>query len=96
MISERSIVVASRSQVSCELEGEAVMLNLKDGVYYGLNPVGAHIWKLIREPKQVREVVNILLETYDVEPERCTREVLTLLQDLAARGLVEVQDAVGS
>ena len=27
-----------------ELHGEGVLLNLKTGVYFGLDPVGARIW----------------------------------------------------
>ena len=40
-ISDRSIVVAAKDQVSCDLAGEAAILNMKNGVYYGLDPVGA-------------------------------------------------------
>ena len=56
MIAEQSIVVASSSQVSCDLAGEAAILNLADGVYYGLDPVGASIWNMIQQPKSVREI----------------------------------------
>ncbi len=39
-VSERSIVVVANEQVSCDLSGDAVILQLKDGVYYGLDGVG--------------------------------------------------------
>jgi hypothetical protein len=32
------------------------------------------------------------LEEYEVEPERCERDLLVLLQRLATEGLVEVED----
>lgn len=41
MLSLDSIVAVTPEQVSSELSGEAVILSLKDGVYYGLNEVGA-------------------------------------------------------
>ena len=62
MISEHSVVIASSEQVSCDLDGEAVILNLKDDVYYGLNPVGARIWNLIQEPKTVGKIKDVLLK----------------------------------
>jgi hypothetical protein len=34
-----SIVCAIADQVSCDLDGEAAILNLKSGTYYGLDPV---------------------------------------------------------
>ena len=42
-----STVVASPSQVSRTVEGEAVILELGQGTYYGLDPVGTHVWDLI-------------------------------------------------
>ncbi len=91
MITENSVVVVTKSQVSCELDGEEVILNLGDGVYYGLNRVGAHIWNLISEPREVSDIRDILLKTYPVSHERCMCELLALLEELATRGLIEVQ-----
>ena len=73
MISEYSTVVVSSDQLNGEhVDGYVAILNLKDGVYYGLNPVGGHIWNLILEPKTVAEVRDILLEVYDVESRQAT------------------------
>ena len=44
-----AIVKAAKEQVSCDLAGEAVILNLKSGQYFGLNEVGTRIWNLIQE-----------------------------------------------
>jgi hypothetical protein len=87
-----STVVVAKEQVSCDLGGEAAILNLKSGVYYGLDPVGARIWNLIQEPKSLNEIREILLKEYDVEPDRCDRDLLALLQKLASEGLIEVRD----
>ncbi|MEJ7810644.1 MAG: PqqD family peptide modification chaperone [Gemmatimonadaceae bacterium] len=90
MISADSTVVATKEQVTADLAGEAVILNLKNSVYYGLDPVGVRIWSLLQEPKSVREVRDVLLEEYDVGAEECERSVVSLLEDLAKHGLVEV------
>lgn len=92
MLSGRSSVVAAKEQVSCSLADEAVILNLKAGVYYGLNPVAARIWSLIQEPRSVREVRDTLVEEYNVDPDRAEGDLLVLLQDLAARDLIKVKD----
>jgi hypothetical protein len=49
--SRHSIVVATKDQVSSDLGGEVAILDLKAGVYYGLDTVGARIWNLIQEPR---------------------------------------------
>jgi hypothetical protein len=86
-----SIVVVIPEQVSPDLADEVAILNLKDGVYYGLDPVGARIWQLIQHPKSVSELCATILAEYDVEPKHCERDVLTLLRELADRGLIEIR-----
>jgi hypothetical protein len=93
MISRDSIVVAAHEQVSCNLAGEAVILHLTSGVYYGLDAVGARIWNLIQVPMNVNDLRDVLLEQYDVDPDRCERDLVALLEDIAAQGLIEVRNA---
>jgi hypothetical protein len=92
VVSGGSIVVAAKDQVSSDLGGEVAILDLKAGVYYGLDAVGVRIWSLIQEPRSVNEIRDILLEEYEVEPERCERDLLGLLRRLAEEGLVEVRN----
>lgn len=89
-VSVDSVVVASKRQVSSDLGGEAAILDLEGGVYYGLDEVGARIWEMIQEPRPASEVRDALLEEYDVEPERCERDLLALLERLAEERLIEV------
>jgi hypothetical protein len=92
ILSETSTVVVTKDQVSCDLSGEAAILNLKSGVYFGLNTVGASIWKLIQEPKTVKEIRDSILEEYDVESGRCEQDILEILQELSTNGLIEIVD----
>jgi len=92
VISLRSIVVIAPEQLSCDLAGEAAILNLQSGTYYGLDTVGGRIWTLIREPQLVQNVLDRLLAEYDVEAGRCESDLLALLQELTDEGLVEVKD----
>ncbi|HEV2521826.1 MAG TPA: PqqD family peptide modification chaperone [Candidatus Acidoferrales bacterium] len=91
-ISDQTVVVAAKDQVSCDLAGEAAILNIKSGVYYGLDPVGARIWNLMQQPRAVADIQNVITSEYDVEPERCARDLVTLLEKLLAEGLIEVKD----
>lgn len=88
-----STIVRAKDQVSTDLGGEVVILAFTSGEYYELQDVGARIWELIQEPKTVQEILGMLLSEYDVDAERCTGDLLALLQHLAAEGLIEVSDA---
>ncbi|MER3490959.1 MAG: PqqD family protein [Mastigocladus sp. ERB_26_2] len=91
-ISENTIVVASAEQISSDLGGEVVILNLKSGTYHGLNEVGTLIWNLIQTPKTVKDIKAAILAEYEVEAERCDRDLLKLLEDLLAAELINIQN----
>lgn len=89
-ISLDSIVVVEKNQVSTDLAGEAVILNLESGMYYGLDEVGARIWELIQQPKRVQVILETLLNEYEVEPDQCEQDLLALLQSLTTAKLIEI------
>lgn len=91
-ISESSIVVASHEQISSDVGGEIVILDLKSGVYHGLNEVGTRVWSLIQQPIFVQDIQQTLIQEYEVEPEICIQDLLILLNDLEAVGLVEMKN----
>ncbi len=95
-ISRSSVVVACEGSIACDLAGEGAILDFKSGIYYGLDEVGARIWKLIAEPRIVGEICDTILAEYDVEAEVCERDVIALLGELAAKGLVESRDGAAS
>lgn len=88
-IKNDTIVQAVSHQITGDLpDGDIVILNLKDGVYFGLNDVGRRIWCLIQEPLIVSEILKVLLDEYNVDPEECSREVIRLLIELQDHDLL--------
>ena len=59
-----------------------------DGVYYGLDAVGARVWSLLATPRRVSELVSIVTGEFDVAPAQCERDVLALLDELSERRLI--------
>jgi hypothetical protein len=88
-------VVASDQQVACDVGDETVILNLKDGVYYGLNPVAAVVWRSLSEARKVEELRNILIEEFDVGKDQCTEDLFGLLSQLLSWDLVEIRNGEG-
>jgi Coenzyme PQQ synthesis protein D (PqqD) len=91
-ISETAVLVAAGDLLASDFGAEQVILNLKDGVYYGLEEVGARIWRLLQKPTTIPAILGALAEEYDVDSARCERDLRALLGDLVARGLVEVRE----
>ncbi len=71
-----------------ELDGEAVVLNLDTGIYFGLDAVGTRIWRLIEERKPLRTVLDTLIDEYEAPPDRLQRDLLTFVEHLNSKGLL--------
>ena len=69
---------------------DAVLLNTRTNQYYSLDEVGARLWSLLNEGKQLMESYQALLEEYDVEPAQLEQDLLELVSGLVENGLVEI------
>jgi Coenzyme PQQ synthesis protein D (PqqD) len=87
-LSTATMVIRSDGFIQAEIENEIVALNIKNGTCYGLNPVGSRIWRLLADPIGIKDICGRLLAEYKVEPNVCERQVLDLLEDLRAEGLI--------
>ena len=72
-----------------DLAGEAVLLHLGRGYYFGLNEVGCAVWNQLMTGVPVRQAYEHLLDEFDVTPERLQQDVTALVQDLISHGLLK-------
>lgn len=92
VLSMSTIVVASEHQTSCAVGDEAVLLNALDGEYYGLNPVAASIWRQVSAPCTLGVVRDALLAEFSgIERADCERELLPVIGDMLALGVIETR-----
>jgi hypothetical protein len=89
-LSRSSKIVVNKDVVSCDLGGETAMLEMKEGVYYGLNEMGTVIWELIQEPITILELVDIILKDYEVDEETCFMDIVELIDQMVENKLVDV------
>jgi hypothetical protein len=82
--------VLSKEQMSCELSGEIAIVNLKNGVYYGIDPVGARVWQLLHDPVTVAEICDALGGEFEVDRPRLESDISTFIGELAQHGLIEI------
>jgi hypothetical protein len=73
-----------------ELDGEAVLLDLGTGTYFGLDRVGTRIWLLIEEHGSLRRVLAAMLAEYDAAHDVLERDLLRLTGELVDKGLCQV------
>lgn len=80
----------TRGNIYADLSGELAILDAKSGIYYGLDSVGARIWSLLGEAKNVSEIRDVLLDEYDVDGRQLESDIAHLFEELFTKGLVEI------
>jgi hypothetical protein len=92
-ITDSTTLAAAGDLLTSEFGTELVILNLQDGVYYGLEDVGARIWSLLREPVTLGAIRDALVSEYDVDPARCEQDLRALVRTLVSKGLVRTGES---
>jgi hypothetical protein len=87
-LSPSTVVVRNDGLIEAEIENEIVALNIENNTCYGLNPMGSRIWRLLAVPIQINDICAKLLAEYKVGADACERQVLDLLEELRAEGLI--------
>lgn len=72
-----------------EVGGEAVILDVKSGMYYGLDKIGTRMWQLLAEGRTLDEVSTCILAEYDVSTERIENDLTAFVNELLDRGLIK-------
>lgn len=91
-ITDQSVIQSVKDLFSCDLAGESVILNIKNGLYYGLDPVGSWIWSQIQQPIAVRDVRDAMLKEYEVDADLCERDLIVLFKTMQENELIDVKE----
>lgn len=86
-----AVALGEDEVVTCDLGGEMALLHLEQGTYYGLDAVGARIWKLLAEPQGLAVVRDTLVREFDVEPASCESDLVAVVQQMTDAGLVQIR-----
>ncbi len=89
-IAQNARIVRRPPVLSTEVEGEVVMMDMENGLYYGLDAIGTDIWQRLEEPMTVGELVAGLSQSYAADREIIERDVSALLLRMAEHGLIDI------
>jgi hypothetical protein len=88
VLSLDSQVCQSPGNIVSDMDGEKVMLSVKNSKYYNLGSIGGEIWELINEPTTPKMVISKLLRNFNVDKNQCEQEVMLFLDDLVKQDLI--------
>ena len=91
MLSGSTVVVRNPEPLSAEAGEEIVIFSIEQGSYHAFGTTGSRIWELLEEPITIATLCGRLGSEYDVDEQRCLREVSSFLEDLRQAKLIEVR-----
>jgi hypothetical protein len=83
-------VEISDSVIWRDVGGDVVILNVKAGVYFGIDGSGSQMWRELAEHGSVEKTLASLQQQFDVAPDELKRDLDDLLAKLVQKGLVQV------
>lgn len=81
-------ICQSKEIDATDLNGDKVMMDLEKGKYFALNSIGSRIWDLIENKISIKEVINNLLEEYEVDKDTCEKTVGEFIDKMNKENLI--------
>ena len=97
---EPDMAVALDSRVSrneaivfTDLDDTIVMMDVDEGQYYELDPIGARVWNLLETSRPAADLCDVLAAEFDVDSDTCRHDILEFLEEARAMRIVHVEPA---
>lgn len=89
--SEKNCFVVAADVNSTIVSGEAALLNVRTGAYFGLNPVGTFIWQLYGEGKSYADVLPAICQEFSVDPAVAAADAEAFTRKMLDLGLLQIR-----
>ncbi|MFJ8064747.1 lasso peptide biosynthesis PqqD family chaperone [Psychrobacillus sp. NPDC096426] len=83
-------VTQVEGNIISNMDGETVMLSIKNGKYYNLGVIGGYIWECVQEPVSLKNLIKSIQVEYDVTEEKCKTDLLPFIEKLRNEGLIKI------
>ncbi len=70
------------------VDGEAVLINLANGMYYSMDQVGGFVWSLIEDEQSLEAITAAVAQRYTVDESRVSEDLAALTERLVDEDLV--------
>ncbi len=79
----------SKEVLSSKIEEEIILMSVEADAYFGIDPIGSHIWDLLsKQPASINELVELLMQEYEIDKETCIQDVQSFINEMASRKLI--------
>ena len=84
----QSVISRNPEIIHSAMDGEVVMMSVDQGLFFGIDTIGIHIWNLLETPVKVEELIEKLMSRYKVEKADCENDTLLFLNDMLLKKVI--------
>jgi hypothetical protein len=96
MLTPQSRLRPNEQEVAAKvIDGEAIIINLANGIYYSMDKVGGSIWEMLAGAYSLEEVTTAIIARYDVSSEQAQTDVERLAAELLQENLLLIANDGG-
>src|SRR5262245_56336929 len=74
------------------IDGEAIIINLANGIYYSMDKTGGFIWEMILAKHSLEETLTAVMARYEVSGDQAHADLGRLVEELLKENLVSFSD----
>lgn len=71
-----------------DLAGEKVMIDFESGKYFMIKGAGNDIWDMMKDGITMQEIIDGLLQVYDVDEPTCRESVVKFIEQMKEYGFI--------
>jgi len=97
MLAQNDRVMPNEQEVAAKvIDGEAIIMNLNNGVYYSMEGAGGFIWSCIERGYSLEEIEGTVSSTYGISAEQARNDLHALLSQLLEENVVTLANGAKS
>jgi hypothetical protein len=81
--------VVNPDVIFSKVDGEAVLLDMKTGLYFGLDEVATLIWEMLKENKSITEIIKHIVDQFNVDEKIVERDLINFINVLKDKSLIK-------
>ena len=81
--------IQNKKVIQSKIGDEVVMLDMDSGFYFGLNSVASIIWGKLEKPISLEEVINELLDEYNIDRDTCEKDTMPFWAQLLDKNIIK-------
>lgn len=82
--------IQNKKVIQSKIGDEVVMLDMDSGFYFGLNSVASIIWGKLEKAMSLQEILNELLEEYNIDRHTCEKDTMEFLDELFEKNIIKL------